>query len=223
MGALGRSLPKALMPIAPDATPLSRLIQQVRVLPHERVIVSTASHWSGQISAYVNRNFCSNDDEGGICVEANPGHHRGPVAALRWIVTKHPADDYFILLSDVVFLENRFEIFRHGVERQSILTATLEQGRGGIVEHQHGFALRFFYEARKCPFRREFSYSNWSGAACLPRSALLSRRHEQSPVLEDILTSALDESMALRCIDGPQFVNLNFPSDLRWCRSLNLV
>ena len=223
MGALGRRLPKAVIPIAPGMTPLSRLLQQIREVPHQHLVISTAPRWAGQLSGFLDRHRASAADGGDVRVEVNPDHRRGPVAAFQWIAARYPADDYLLLLGDVIFLANPFAARPLGVERSSLVTAQLEPGRGGVVQHRDGHVKRLFYAAGDCPWSAGHGYSNWSGAACLPRRALLAHPGEATIVLEAMVNGWLDAGIALRCSDGPQFINLNQAADLARCRSLGLT
>jgi len=222
LGPLGNLLPKALIPISPVETVLSRLACQLTSVPKLGVLVSTTPKWKPAIGSFVNRLREACTDDIIVQVTVNPEHSTGPVSALRWLAITHPANDYLLCLGDVVFLQNPFDVFSTGVPRSSVITGPLEVGRDGIAEHHDYKLLRLYYRRELCPFDRQHSYSNWSGVACLPRAALLASAPSRSEVLEDFVNTYSDTGNLVSIVLGPAFVNLNEPNDLKRCWAANL-
>ena len=142
-GRLGQVMPKPLMTISITQTPLSRLLDQLAVLPRAGVVVSTAPIWSPSLTSFVERYSSTASSCMGSCgpdirVEVNPAHAAGPVSALDYLVRRHPSRDYLVCLSDIVFVSNPFAQFAGGIFRNSVLAAPLQARRGGVVASTSG-------------------------------------------------------------------------------------
>jgi molybdopterin-guanine dinucleotide biosynthesis protein A len=215
MGRLGRMLPKALLTVSPEQTALSRLLDQLAGAPVDTV-VSTSPSDHRWIELFVNRYIGALDRrESSLLVLKNEAHEVGPVSALRDVVSGVPAERYLVCLVDIVFAENPFEGSVRLFSANALVTAPLEQGRGGIIEAHHGRVVRAYYQPEDCELQSGRSYSNWSGAMCVDAANLrMGLKRCPSETLEDVINALVELAPLEEVRMGSDFTNLNTGRDL---------
>src|SRR5262245_43046471 len=221
IGRLGRLLPKPLMAISPQQTPLSRLLDQLLSLPHAHAIVSTAPAWSSYLTAFVERYVLHRERNGtgnpDLTVEINAAHAVGPISALSYLAERYNSEHYLICLADIVFLTNPFARFTSGMFKNAVVTAPFEADRGGVAASRAGTLHEIFHHDAECAFDQGLEHSNWTGLACLPAAALKTHAGPHDQVLEEMINAHVAQGSRVEVCEGPQFINMNGPNDLRRC------
>ncbi|HJU87570.1 MAG TPA: hypothetical protein VJ788_09405, partial [Gemmatimonadota bacterium] len=199
---------------------LWRLLDQLLAAGFFRIVAATTPRLEPQIRDSVAGYLRTTSQEADIAVVGTPEQHRGVVFGLARLLERWPVERCLVCLGDIFFLANPFPAFRQLVESDTgflgVGPATFaeELRLGGLVYEEDGRVLSIVERPASAvaggPLR-------WSGIA-------LFHRH---PALEDVESFVADapddpppgdffefqrrRGRDLRCVPGPDFVNVNSP------------
>jgi NDP-sugar pyrophosphorylase family protein len=238
IGPIGQLLPKAILPVSPSQTLLSRTLEHLREARIPRVVVSTSPDQYSILAAFVERCVAISGEEGRhdrttIEVVCNPLHESGSVAAFGEMLTRLTAGKAIMYLGDIWCSENPFTgLLAVSKSGSAIATVPATQAearvRGGAVYLREGRVLRLYERVGAAEFSPETEVHQWIGAALLDaavwadviefaRSAVGAR---VCPTEEDMLNHLIDTGCRLVVSIANEFVNVNKVED--WERILRV-
>ena len=206
-----------------DTPLLWRLIDQLRSAGFSQIVASTTRRLERQIADSIDHYIRTSSTDARIQVVASMEQQRGVVFGLRHVLGMWATERCLTCLGDIFFLANPFPSLRAHLEAKydclGVAPAVFEEELklGGIV-YQEDDRIRSILErpisvVTGSPLR-------WSGVALSHRRQALAdldhfaNRLSDDPPPGDFFEFQLRRGRDLRCISGPDFVNVNTPDHL---------
>jgi NDP-sugar pyrophosphorylase family protein len=222
LGRLARAQAKSLL-VAHDTPILWRLLDQLRAAGFERIVAATTPRLERPISESVDHYSRASPDRFAIEVVARAEQERGLLFGLERILATSTGDRYVLCLGDIFFLANPFPALRERVDAGAdcLVAAPAaipeELALGGIVSTDGDEILAVIERPTSDFSGRPL---RWSGLALSDRARALSdlesylpERTEGGPP-GDFFEFQRRRGRDLRCVTGPDFVNVNSPDHL---------
>lgn len=222
LGRLGRAQAKTLL-VTRDTPLLWRLIDQLRAAGFSRIVAATTPRLKEQIAGSVDDYVRTGPPDVDIEVVANARQERGLIFGLARLLETWTSERCLICFGDMYFRGNPFLAFRPHVEAEhdclGVAPAKLEADRrlGGLV-YEEGHSVvsiieRPIGQSTGTPLR-------WSGIALFGRRPALEAMEvfaadsvdDRPP--GDFFEFQRQRGRDLRCVPGPDFVNVNSPDQL---------
>ena len=222
LGRLARAQAKSLL-VAHDTPLLWRLIDQLRAAGFGRIVAATTPRLERRISDSMDHYFRASPDEPAIEVVARVEQERGLLFGLERILAALSGDRFVLCLGDIFFLANPFPALRERVDAgvDCLVAAPPaipeELALGGIVSTDDDRILAVIERPTSDLSGRSL---RWSGLALSDRARALAdlesyllERTEGGPP-GDFFEFQRRRGRDLRCVTGPDFVNVNSPDHL---------
>lgn len=206
-----------------DTPLLWRLIDQLSIAGFSRIVASTTPRLERQIADSVDHYGRSISSDVQLQVVASEAQQRGVVFGLRQVLEMAPTERCLTCLGDIFFLANPFPSFRMHVDADygclGVAAAAFDEelSLGGLVYHEQGKVLSILERPTTTVSGRPL---RWSGIALSLRDhaltdleAYTSDLPDDSP-LGDFFEFQRHRGRDLRCVSGPDFVNVNAPDQL---------
>lgn len=222
LGRLAGAQAKSLL-VAHDTPLLWRLLDQLRAAGFERIIAATTPRLERPISESVDHYSRASPDGVAIEVVARPEQERGLLFGLERILGTLSGDRFVLCLGDIFFLANPFPALREQVDAGADCLVAAppaipeELALGGIVSTDGDRILAVIERPTSDFSGRPL---RWSGLALSDRTRALADLGSYLPERTDggppgdFFEFQRRRGSALRCVTGPDFVNVNSPDHL---------
>ena len=222
LGRLGGAQAKTLL-VAREMPLLWRLIDHLTAAGFSRIVAATTPRLEPQIAASVEDYVRTSSSETGIEVVSTPEQQRGLIFGMARLLETWTAERCLVCLGDMFFLGNPFPSFRRHLEAEydclGVAPATIdeERGLGGLIYEQGDEVLSIVERPAGTipgtPLR-------WSGTALFSRGPALEAMEvfaadsgdDRPP--GDFFDFQRQRGREVRCVWGPDFVNVNSPDQL---------
>ena len=222
LGRLGGAQAKTLL-VTRDIPLLWRLIDHLTAAGFSRIVAATTPRLERQIAGSVDDYLRTGRIDADIEVVATAEQQRGLIFGLARLLETWTAERCLICLGDMFFLGNPFPAFRPHVEANydclGVAPAKLEEDRrlGGLVYEEanrvRSIVERPVGEIVGTPLR-------WSGTALFARRPALEGMEDFAAASGDdrppgdFFEFQRQRGRDMRCVLGPDFVNVNSPDQL---------
>ncbi len=221
-GRLAGIQAKSLL-VTHDTPLLWRLIDQVRAAGFSQIVASTTPCMERQIGDSIEHYVRTSSADARIQVVASPEQQRGVVFGLRQVLAVWSTERCLTCLGDIFFLANPFPSLRAHVEAEydclGVAPAVFEEELklGGIVYREENRIRSILERPISVVTGRPL---RWSGVALFHRRQalvdleLFATGLPDDPPPGDFFEFQRLRGRDLRCVPGPDFVNVNTPDHL---------
>lgn len=222
LGRLAGAQAKTLL-VTHDSPLLWRLIDQLRAAGFTQIVAATTPRLEFQIAGSIENYLQASPGEGQVDVIVSEEQRRGVVFGLHRLLQSSTAERWMICFGDIFFLANPFPALRMFADAEydvlgvAPVTFDEELRLGGLVYCDGDRVLSVVERPQAAVEGRPL---RWSGIALFDSSAALAD-------LEDFVSESNDDpppgdffefrrrrGRDLRCVSGPDFVNVNSPDQL---------